>query len=332
MRAVVIEAFGEPAEVVRVQDVPDPKPGRGSVRVRMLASPINPSDLLMIGGNYGIRPSLPATPGFEGVGVVEQSGGGLLGWMRTGKRVAVLNGTGGNWAEQVIVPAHRVVPVPSDLTDEQAATFFVNPATAIVMIRRILRVPKGAWLLQSAAGSALGKMIVRMGKLDGFRTINIVRRREQVEELTQLGADAVLVESDGSIPERVRERTGGVRHAIDPVGGDTGTAVVASLEAGGRALLYGLLSGQPIQVDPRYMISGGLRVEGFWLSIWAQSQGPLTMLGLFREVKGLMRQGVLSSEVAASYPLEQVAEAVRHAGSAGKGGKVLLRLSGGHGA
>src|SRR5262249_41221898 len=126
------------------------------------ASPINPSDLLFAQGSYGRRPSLPATPGFEGVGIVEQAGGGLLGRLRVGRRVAVLNGQGGNWQEQVIISARQAVPVPRALADEQAAAFFVNPASAVIMTRWILKVPRGAWLLQTAAGSALGRMVIRL--------------------------------------------------------------------------------------------------------------------------------------------------------------------------
>src|SRR5262245_30262282 len=112
MKAILFDRFGDPAEVLHVREVPAPKPGPGQVRVRMIASPINPSDILYVSGTYGRRPDLPAAPGFEGVGVVEASGAGLLGWFRRGKRVAVLNGKGGNWQEQVVVPARQVVPVP----------------------------------------------------------------------------------------------------------------------------------------------------------------------------------------------------------------------------
>ena len=91
MKRVVFDRFGPPAEVLHLQDdVPAPQPKRGEVLVRMLASPINPSDLMYVAGKYGLKPSLPATPGFEGVGVVEATGGGLLGWFRKGKRVAVV--------------------------------------------------------------------------------------------------------------------------------------------------------------------------------------------------------------------------------------------------
>src|SRR5688572_3135868 len=111
MKAVIFERCGDPTEVLRVQDVPPPRPAPGQVRVRMLASPINPSDLLFVRGIYGARPALPATPGFEGVGIVEESGGGFLGWRVLGRRVAVLNGRTGNWQEQTVIPAHQAIPI-----------------------------------------------------------------------------------------------------------------------------------------------------------------------------------------------------------------------------
>src|SRR5262245_19935124 len=111
MKAVVFDRFGDPAEVLQVREVALPEPGPGQVRVRMRASPVNPSDLLVVRGEYGRLPTLPATPGFEGVGVVVAAGPGLLCRLRMGKRVAVLNGAGGNWQEAVVVPARQVVPV-----------------------------------------------------------------------------------------------------------------------------------------------------------------------------------------------------------------------------
>jgi NADPH:quinone reductase-like Zn-dependent oxidoreductase len=295
----------------------------------MLASPVNPSDLMYVAGRYGVKPATPATPGFEGVGVVEANGGGLLGWLRKGKRVAVLNDRIGNWAEYTVAPARRVIPVPADIPDDQAAAFFVNPATAWVITRSVLRVPPGSWLLQTAAGSALGKMVIRLGRRFGFRTLNVVRRREQVDELKQLGADSVIVEADGPLSDQVRAATGdpGVPFAMDSVGGDTGRQVVESLAAGGRAILYGLLSGQPVTIDPRFLITGSKRVEGFWLADHMRRLSiPKTLL-LIRRVRGLMRVGVLTSDIAASYPLDRVRDAVRHAAAPGKGGKVLLRIS-----
>lgn len=327
MRAAVFDRTGEPAEVLAVRDVPVPEPASGQVRVRMLLSPVNPSDLLYIRGNYTVTARLPVTPGFEGVGVVEASGGGLLGRFLTGRRVCVLNDVRGNWAEQTVARAKQCVPVPSNLTDEQAAGFFVNPATALALTRYVLAVPAGGWLLQTAAGSAVGRMVIRLGKRDGFRTLNVVRRREQADELTRLGADAVLVQDDGPLPEQVKRfAPDGVRFALDAVGGEVGTQVVRALAPGGTAVLYGLLSGKPIDLDPRSLISGSKRVQGFWLGDWVNPRGLLKNLRFTRQIGRLIADGTLAAAVGETVPLERVGDAVRAAEAPGKAGKVLLRI------
>jgi NADPH:quinone reductase-like Zn-dependent oxidoreductase len=332
MKAIVFDRFGEPAEVLQLRDVPVPEPGRGEVRVRMLASPVNPSDLMVVRGRYGRLPKLPATPGFEGSGVVDAAGPGLLKrirGLRPGRRVAVLNAQGGNWQEQVVLPARQLVPVPDQVSDEQAATFFVNPASALVMTRSVLKVPAGAWLLQTAAGSALGRMVIRLGKMYGFRTINVVRRREQAEELLRLGGDAAICTNDESVEERVRVITGGagVPFALDAVGGTTGAAAVSALAPGGKLLVYGTLANEPIPLDPRMLMAGSRSIEGFWLSEWVRKQGIFTMLGLFRRIGKLMSSGVLVSDVGATFPLERIKEAVEKAETPGRSGKVLLRIA-----
>ena len=267
MKAIVFDRFGDPREVLEVREVPRPEPGPGQVRVRMLASPVNPSDLLVVRGQYGRLPKLPATPGFEGAGVIDAAGPGLLRHLRRlvpGRKVAVLHGTGGTWQEYVVLPARSVVPVPPDLPDEQVASFFVNPATALIMTRYELQIPPGAWLLQTAAASTLGRMIVRLAKHDRFRTINVVRRREQGEELLRAGGDAVICTSDEAIEERVKALDGGagVPYAVDAVGGPTGSAVLKSLAAEGRLLVYGTLSGEPILIDPRVLMVVGAARRG----------------------------------------------------------------------
>lgn len=330
MKAVVCERWGNPEEVLNIRDVPVPEPGKGQVRVRMIASPINPSDLFMVRGEYGYQPSLPCTPGFEGVGRVE-AGSGLLARRVMGRRVAVLNGLSGNWAEHVIIPAKQAVPVPDGLSDELAASFFVNPATALIMTRCVFRIPRGAWLLQTAAGSALGKMIIRLAKRYKFKTLNVVRRKEQADELLRLGADAVIATNDLLLPlaERVREITGGqgVPYAIDAVAGQTGSEVLGTLARGGRMLVYSSLSGEPLNFNPRTLMVGQKRVEGFWLSEWVKDQGPLRMLLLFRKLGKLIQDGTLASEFGATFALDDIHAACRQAATPGRQGKVLLRIA-----
>jgi NADPH:quinone reductase-like Zn-dependent oxidoreductase len=294
----------------------------------MIASPINPSDLLVVEGRYGVLPSLPSTPGFEGVGIVDEVGPGLLGRLVQGKRVVAINSAGGNWAEYAVIPARQARPVPDDIPDDQAATFFVNPATVLAMVRHLHGVARGEWLLQSAAGSALGRMIIRLGRHDGFKTLNVVRRREAIAELKSLGPDAVISSADGPIDEQVRRVAGrdGVRYAVDAVGGETGTGVFRSLAPGGRLLLYGTLSDKPLEVEPRLVISGPRVIEGFWLGHWMRHRSIPSALLLFREIANLIRQGVLRSEIGQSYPLDELKAAAQHAQVVARQGKVLLKF------
>jgi NADPH:quinone reductase-like Zn-dependent oxidoreductase len=279
-----------------------------------------------------VLPRLPATPGFEGVGIVDQVGAGLLGRFVLGKRVTVINGDGGNWAEYVVIPARQARPVAADIPDEQVASFFVNPATVLAMVRHVLRVPRGAWLLQTAAGSALGRMIIKLGRHERFKTVSVVRRREAIDELRALGGDAVIASSDGPIDEQVCRIAGadGVQYAIDCVGGDTGTEVFQSLAADGHMLVFGTLSGEPLRIDPRRMIAGKRVVEGFWLGHWMRQRSIPAALKLFHEVTVLIRAGVLATEIGGSYPLESVVEAVRNADAVGRHGKLLLKIANHH--
>src|SRR5262249_52985703 len=128
--------------------------------------------------------------------------------------------------------------------------------------------------------------------------------------------------------ERVKAITGGagVPFALDAVGGATGSAAVRCLAPGGRMLVYGTLSGEPLVIDPRVLMVGRQTVEGFWLSVWVAQQNPLTMLRLFKSINRLMREGILTSEIAQPFPLEEVRAAVQQAETPSREGKVLLRL------
>jgi NADPH:quinone reductase-like Zn-dependent oxidoreductase len=327
MKAVVLNSVGEPSEVLSCEELPVPEPGRGQVRVRMIAAPINPSDLMLTRGRYMVQPSLGPTVGYEGVGIVDKAGPGLLGRFMAGKRVAVLNAAGGNWAEYAVLPANRVVPVAKDLPTEQVASFFVNPATVICMVREVLKVPKGAWLVNNAAGSALGRMVIKLGKADGFKTLNIVRREALVEELKALGGDAVVVEGHQPLSEAIARVTHDQmpRYAIDPVGGASGSALFESLAMDGHMLVYGTLSGQPLVVPPRPLIAGK-RLEGFYLGHYMQARPLWKNLLLFREIAGLIRSGVLATPPGQRFSLDEIKAAVTAAEEPGKQGKVLLSI------
>lgn len=336
MKTVQFQKTGEPSAVLKTVDTDRPVPKSGEVLVRMLASPINPSDLMYIRGRYTFSAQCPTTPGFEGVGVVEASGGGLRGRLFMKRRVVVLNRRGGNWADYAAVPATEVIPISSRLSLEQAATFFVNPATAWVMTREVLKVPQGQWLVQTAAGSALGRMIIRLGQTTGFRTFNIVRRESQAEELRLLGADHVEVfdesrntpeELSASIRRTISIAGAGAGFAVDAVGGATGSAVIQSLGHNGRMLSYGTLSNEPLLIDPRVLITTSSKVEGFWLGSFMAGVSLPFKLNLVRRLTKLIEAGVLGTEIAQTHTLDQIHDAVKAAEDSAVQGKVLLRIS-----
>lgn len=187
MRAAQFDRYGEPAQVPKLREVPVPDPLDEQVHVRILASPINLSDLLFLRGFYaGVQPSFPAPAGFEGVGLVDALGRHTQGFVH-GQRVAVINEKGGNWAEYAVVPENRLFLVPDDLSTEQVASFFINPASAIDMVRHVLAIPRGSWLLQSAAGPELGRF------LSGW-TRSGLSREETGESISQTkGANSGVV-------------------------------------------------------------------------------------------------------------------------------------------
>jgi NADPH:quinone reductase-like Zn-dependent oxidoreductase len=334
MNAVILREFGNPADVLKVERLAVPEPGSGEVRVRMLASPVNPSDLMMTRGTYT---KLPAGVGFEGVGVVEAAGGGILGKLLVGRRVACLNGSAGCWAERCVLPARQAVPLPGGLPVEQGATFFVNPASAYVMTVRVLKVPAGAWLAVTAGGSELGKMVIRLGRRFGWRTLAIVRRSDAAAELTKLGAAAVIATDEAPatsdegartpLVERIRNVAGGgLPFAIDCVGGAVGSAVLRSLAPGARMLCFGTLSGEPYSFSPRDLMTPGASLTGFWLGNWMLQQSLLGKIAVIRAISRLIRDGVLTSTIGPTFPLAQVAEAVTAAEQSARQGKVLLRI------
>ena len=324
MRSVRFDRFGDPAEVLRVEEVPEPSAGPGEVLVRMRARPINPSDLLTVRGAYGTLPPLPATPGYEGMGVVEAIGPDV-GGVPVGQRV-IPGRISGTWQQLVVARSASLIPVPPGVSDESAAQFVVNPLSAWIMITEELALRPGEWLLQTAAGSTLGRIAFQISRLRGVKTIDVVRRRDQAEELKARGAGEVVCTADEDLARRVMDITQGIgaAAAMDAVGGRVGAEVLRALRPGGVMLVYGQLSREPTPLDGGQMIFRALSVRGFWLTQWLRRAPPGKVQQVMREVLTKMAEGGLGPPVEASYDLGDIAEAVRHAERPGRRGKVLL--------
>lgn len=355
MKSAQISQYSDKPEQMQIVDVPKPEPGPGEVRVRMLMSPVNPSDLNFLHGTYrkalerviwnhgatdsetvfndpGRTAPCPEPPfalGGEGVGVVDATGSGFLAGRLKGKRVAIAAGPpNGAWQEYTVVNAKRAVPLPTQISDEQGAMFFVNPVTAYVMTRKVLNVPKGEWLLVTAAGSALGKSVVRLGQVYGFRTLCVARSNANTEELLKLGATAVVETQSQDLLTQVHRLTDGkgVSFAIDCVGGELTGKLVQCLSLDGRLVLYGTLSPDPLVMPVRDLMMPAAHISGFLLPNWMAQQSVLTVLGVLRAVKKLTLQGLFDAPVTQRFELDDVVGAVNAALQRGRTGKVMLQI------
>jgi NADPH:quinone reductase-like Zn-dependent oxidoreductase len=321
MRSVQFDRFGDPSDVLVVRDVPIPEPRPGQVRVRMIARPIHPADLMFIHGNYGVVPKLPSTAGFEGMGVVDAAGPETQ--LAPGTRVCVIGV--GTWQDYLVLPDHAAVAVSDKVSDEAAAQVFINPVTAYAMLEE-LNLKPGEWLLQTAAASTLGKMVIALAKKKGVKTINTVRRSEQVSELKLLGADEVIDTEHENLVDRVMEITSsrGAAGALDAVGGELGSQVVDCLARHSTMLVYGILSMKPTEALNSKLIFRSLTIKGFWLSEWFPRASAEAKAAAVGTVMQMLETGELDPTVEARYPLEQVREAAHHARPWGRHGKVLL--------
>ncbi|MEU8467304.1 zinc-dependent alcohol dehydrogenase family protein [Streptomyces sp. NPDC029006] len=341
MRAIVAVEAGEPTDVLRLESRPVPTPDAGQALIRVKATPVHASDLHVLRGRYGFTPEFPAVGGhMECVGRIAALGPGTEG-LKAGERVvaAVVPAvpgppTAGTWQEYLVAGTHRLLSVPEHLSDSSACQLAVNPLTALLLVTRELEVQPGEWLLQTAAGSTVGRLVIQLSRHLGIRTINVVRRRAAVEEIKALGGNEVICTEDEDLVQRVTEIAGpaGVRKAVDCVAGAVGAQVSRALAPGGQAVVYGALSTHR-QTDPaaltiplqaRSVIYETKTVRGFWLNRWFGTASSEDALRALAQVRGLVADEVLSIPQGQPFPLEDFAEAVALAEAPAHGTKPLF--------
>jgi NADPH:quinone reductase-like Zn-dependent oxidoreductase len=291
MRAALLETFSGPAGV-RIVEVPAPEPRRGEILVKVICSPVNPSDVLYCSGTYGSPPQLPVVPGFEGCGIVVKSGGGLMAHRLVGKRVAGAVQSGqGFWAEYVILKAAEALPVPSHVSDESAASAFVNPLTALALARPVIKGAHRA-MIHSAGASQLGRMLIRLSRRHGFPLINIVHREALVTALKAAGAAHVLDSSQAGFKASLTALARELRAtwAADAVAGSMTGILASCMPQGSTIAVYGVLSGCESVVNPGDLIFRGQTVTGYWLTSEFKDRSPL---GLWRAARLLRKASQL---------------------------------------
>ncbi len=329
MRAVqILDYEGKPGSFC-VAELPVPRPGPGEVLVKVFASPVNPSDLMFVQGHYGFKKPLPAIPGFEGSGTVVAAGAGVMPRILNGKRVACAAAdakvVGGVWAEYLLTSAQMCIPLNKAVDMEQGAMMLVNPLTAWALIDEARRGGHRA-AVQTAAASALGKMVVRLAKRFSLPLINIVRRPEQAEMLCQTGAEHVLDSSAAGFDEQLQSlcRKLGATIGFDAVAGAMSAQVMKAQPAGARLIVYGALSLEPCQSDPESLIFERKRLEGFWLSGWLRDKSLMQKFRVSSKVQGLLASD-LKSEVQGRFALNDAAAALQQYAKSMTAGKVLIK-------
>jgi mitochondrial enoyl-[acyl-carrier protein] reductase / trans-2-enoyl-CoA reductase len=327
LKQIRFDAFGPPSHAARCCEVPAPgEPSAWEVLVDVEACAINPADLARLAGRYGELPKLPATLGLEAVGRVVACGASVTD-LAVGHRVILISND--NWCQQRRLAASQVFKVDASLDVLQLAALKVGACTALELVRRQIALERGAWIVQTAPLSGVGRAVMQIARHDGLRTLNIVRRPDAVDEVKAAGGDAAVV--DG--PDLVRAAKDVMGRApamlaLDAVGGDGVARLAPLLERGGTIVNYGMLSGQPIALNGDDVIFGGITLKGFWLTQRLARMTHVQRNTLIGEAVELLRLGVLRADVSATYTLDAIGSALRHADEPGRRGKVFLLPNG----
>jgi mitochondrial enoyl-[acyl-carrier protein] reductase / trans-2-enoyl-CoA reductase len=325
INAAVYDTHGNPADVLRVESRPWPTPGAGEAAVKMHAAPINPADLNQIEGKYPVRAELPATPGFEGAGVVVDLGADVT-TVAVGDLV-ILPHNVGTWRDAVAVKAEDLVVVPAGIEPANAAMLKINPMTAWRLLHDYVELQKGDWLIQNAANSAAGRAVIQIAHELSYKTVNVVRRVELIDELRAEGGDVVLVDGE-NLREEVKNATGGapIHLGLNAVGGESALRLANCLAPESTLVTFGAMSLQPLKIPNGLLIFKDLRFRGIWINKWYDNATKEQRMGAFRPLFEMAKRGLLKTKVEKAYPLSEAKTAVAHAAQGKRGGKIIFEF------
>lgn len=323
IKAIVYEAHGKPEEVLRLVEQELSAPGAEEVVVRLKAAPINPADLNAIEGKYPVRFELPATPGFEGAGVVEEIGSSVRD-VAVGQQV-ILPHDLGTWREAAVVRAEKLVVVPGEIAPAQAAMLKINPITAWRMLHDFVKLERGDWVIQNAANSAAGRAAIQIAHELGYRTVNVVRRPELIEELQAEGGDVVLLD-DNDLRDAVAAATedAPIRLGLNAVGGESALRMAKIVAPEATIVTYGAMSLKPLTIPNGLLIFKNLRFTGFWVNKWYEQASAAERDETFTRLFDLARRGLLQTKIERTYSLGNFAAAIARAGEGKRAGKILF--------
>ncbi|MFE3165405.1 zinc-binding dehydrogenase [Streptomyces sp. NPDC059224] len=331
MRAITYGRHGQAGQVLRLSEWPAPAaPAAGQVQVRVLSRPVHPGDLAGVEGLPGgprQRFALPRIPGVEGMGVIESVGAGVQD-LRPGQRVAFFP-VPDAWSELVTAPADRVVPVPEGLSDETAALMLVNPLTLLSLLQAVEDAQRGQAgpVVQTAAGSSVGKMVSAAALKHGIRLVNLVRSAKGAQTLRQrFPALPAISTADANWRTQVQDATGGrgAQVVLDAVGGSLTGELAGLLADGGTLITYGQLGSGSTPLESLTLTPRALTVRGTSVFQWMTARTPEERAEDVAFATRLAATAPELFEVAARYDLADFAKAIDHVRRPGRSGTVLL--------
>ena len=318
MQAWRVHTHGEPREAMRLEEVPEPVPGEGEVRLKVLAANINFPDALLVRGQYQIRPPLPFTPGVEICGETED-----------GRRV-IANPSlpHGGFAEYVTAPARALLPAPDTLDDAEAAALHVGYQTGWFGLHRRARLRGGETLLVHAAAGGVGSAAVQLGKAAGATVIGVVGGKAKALIAEELGCDLVIDRTDedtAGIAARVKEFTGGHGADVvyDPVGGDAYTASTKCVAFEGRIVIVGFAGGTVPTPALNHALVKNYAVLGLHWGLYA-TKDPAAVLACHGELTRLAAEGAIKPLISERVPLSEAADAVQRLADGATTGRLVV--------
>lgn len=323
MRAVLCRQWGGPESLV-IEAVPRRPLERGQVRIRVRAAGINFADTLMIAGKYQVKPPFPFTPGLEAAGdVIEVARN--AGDLRPGRRVMAVSRFGGSYAEELVIGAKSVVPIPGAMDYVTAAAFPVAYGTSHFALTHRGGLKPGETLLVLGASGGVGLTAVEIGKVLGAHVIAAAGSAEKLAVARAHGADHLVDYSRESIRDKVKEFTDGRGADVvyDPVGGDAFDQALRAVNWEARMLVIGFAAGRIPTVATNLILVKNISVIGV---VWGAqaARDPALVSGKLRELVGWWEQGRLKPLVAATFPLEQAGAAMDALLSRRHSGKIVL--------
>ncbi|MBI9038267.1 MAG: zinc-binding dehydrogenase [Bacteroidales bacterium] len=332
MQAIVLPAYNQ--NIIRallslkVEEKDIPKPKNGQVLIQMSAAPCNPSDIAFMQGGYNIVKTLACVPGFEGSGIVVDTGNDKVSKNLLGKKVSCFtqDDRDGTWAEFFLTETNNCIILKDEIDMDQAACLAINPITAFGLFEIALQRESQA-IIQNGAGSQLCRFISALAKKHKIKVINLVRKKEVLNQLKKEGEEFVLLSTDENFTENLSDLANQLNAttAFDAVGGETTGLIFNAMPKDSEVIVYGGLSGKSIsEVNVMELIFKDKILSGFNLNEWIEEIGTARFNEISNELQEMIIKNEISTKIAGKFKLEEVIKGIRKYIGNMSGGKILF--------